>query len=340
VTIDPPFLAQSFPISARADYRAIARAMSASGKNPPILYHYTDAAGLVGIVGPSSWGVEDPGKVLARAAQLRASDVRYMNDTQELLFGAAPLIERLRSAAADSPPTPQWAAALDRLATAFSNPDVFAWKLRCFAVCFCESGDLLSQWRGYAGGVGGYAIGFSWDAVAEHSFAFHPETTVNGTAPFPAWLRQVSYDTPAAEVVTDQFVGWLRRDYENGGFVRAQIEGGEIGVYLLATVVLGELAVLKHRAFEDEQEWRLLAVSEPLYPVRVRPRPLGVLPYLDIAVNMQTQDAAADLPATFAKVVVGPGPDQLGQVAATRELMKACGHDPDVVVPSTVPFRG
>lgn len=250
MTVDPPFIAQSFPISAMVDYRAIARAMSASGKTPPILYHYTDAAGLAGILNPS-WDIEDPDKGPARPAKLWASDVRHMNDTQALLFGAAPLVARLRSAAADSPPTPQWAAALDQLATAFSNPDVFAWKLRCFAAAFCASGDLLSQWRGYAGGVGGFAIGFSWDALAEHSFAFHPEATVAGTTPFPAWLRQVLYDKPAAEAVTEQFVKWLRTDYESGGWVHTQIEGGPIGVYLLATVVLGELAVLKDRAFEQ-----------------------------------------------------------------------------------------
>jgi hypothetical protein len=32
------------------------------------------------------------------------------------------------------------------------------WPRRCLAACFCAKGDLLSQWRGYAGGTGGFAL--------------------------------------------------------------------------------------------------------------------------------------------------------------------------------------
>jgi hypothetical protein len=43
---------------------------------PKPLYHYTDAAGLIGILRPSAWGTSNPEieKLLAAAAQLRASD--------------------------------------------------------------------------------------------------------------------------------------------------------------------------------------------------------------------------------------------------------------------------
>jgi hypothetical protein len=34
-----------------------------------------------------------------------------------------------------------------------------------YLVCFCKSGDLLSQWRGY-GTSGGYALGLNDDALA------------------------------------------------------------------------------------------------------------------------------------------------------------------------------
>ena len=39
--------------------------------------------------------------------------------------------------------------------------------INIFAVCFCENGDLLSQWRGYAGGKYGYSIGFDSDALMQ-----------------------------------------------------------------------------------------------------------------------------------------------------------------------------
>ena len=40
------------------------------------------------------------------------------------------------------------------------------------------------------------------------------------------------------------------------------------------------------------------------------------------------------------KLVVGPGHNQRSQIAAARELLKASGHDPDVVVPSRLSFTG
>ncbi len=42
MTIEPPYIASSVPISALFDYRAVARSMSDSTDHPPILYHYTD----------------------------------------------------------------------------------------------------------------------------------------------------------------------------------------------------------------------------------------------------------------------------------------------------------
>ena len=62
---------------------------------PPVLYHYTDAAGLVGILKPSWSG--DVEKPAGGAAQLRASDVRFMNDSRELGHGLDLLRGRLRA---------------------------------------------------------------------------------------------------------------------------------------------------------------------------------------------------------------------------------------------------
>lgn len=277
--------------------------------------------------------------MLERAAQLRASDVRYMNDAKELLFLAEPLVQRFRAVAADSSAPSQLAATLALLADAFSEKDVLRWTLRCFATCFSELGDSTTQWQHYAAGTGGYAIGFSWEALAEHSFAFHPETTVMGNTPFPAGLRRMAYDTSAAETIADSLVGGLRNQYESGGWLRTHMEGSRTGLYFLATLIMVELAAVKHGAWKHEHEWRLVAVSEPQYPVKSRQgRDGDALPYLDVAVNMNTPEIGP-LPPTVAKLVVGPGPDQPGRVALARELLQERGHDPNVVVCSDVPLK-
>jgi len=328
---------QTFPISALFDPRVFARAVSARGMNPPILYHYTDETALRGIVSPPSWDFDHP--ALDRAAQLWASDVRYMNDAQELLFGAAPLVERLRAAAAaaDSSLPANLAAKLARLAEIFSDTDVLRWDLKCFAACLCDSPEVVSQWQVYAR-TGGYAIGFSWDALAEHSFALHPESTAVGNSPFPAGLRWMTYGKPAAEAMAEDVVRWVRSAYEGpqgGGMVRTMIQGGESGLRFLASVILARLASVKHGDFQHEREWRLVAVSEPGYPAKVRQSGGGDLPYLQTAVNMND----TNVPVTIAKLVVGPGPDQPGRIALARQLLEGRGHDPDVVVGHKGPLR-
>jgi len=111
MTIEAPYHAATFPISALVDPRVVARAIT---QHPPILYHYTDEAGLRGIISPPSWDIENPPleSMLERAAQLRASDVRRMNDAKELLFLAEPLVQRLRVAAADSSAPPKFGSCI------------------------------------------------------------------------------------------------------------------------------------------------------------------------------------------------------------------------------------
>ena|SRR5271166_2302114 len=112
--------------------------------------------------------------------------------------------------------------------------------------------------------------------------------------------------------------------------------------------VLREVAVVKHKAFSQEQEWRLFWSGDLRWPPKIRTRASGLVPYLDIAVNavkltalINPSGAEGDeLSPTVAEVVVGPGPSQPEQVVATRDLVKISWNDPNVVRSSNVPFRG
>ena len=45
-------------------------------------------------------------------------------------------------------------------------------EMTSFVVCFCENGDALSQWRGYADGGKGGAIGFSLDELSKYCSSY------------------------------------------------------------------------------------------------------------------------------------------------------------------------
>lgn len=112
------------------------------GDPPEIIYHYTNADGLVGIVSSGS---------------LWATDLRFVNDASELdhaLKSMEAAIERARGRFT----SPTQANLLDRLDDAVGHREMFP---SVHSVSFSANGDLLSQWRAYGGDGGGYAIGFA-----------------------------------------------------------------------------------------------------------------------------------------------------------------------------------
>jgi hypothetical protein len=110
----------------------------ASGR---VLYHYTSAAGLLGI--------------LERRC-LFASDVWFLNDASEVRYAQTRMAERAREHLGPDQP---WLQEL--LDVSEAKP---GWLDDVFVTSFCEEPDLLSQWRGYA--AGGFAIGFAADGLA------------------------------------------------------------------------------------------------------------------------------------------------------------------------------
>src|ERR1700704_3052112 len=102
--------------------------MSLGARRPPrILYHYTDAQGLLSMLqGRSLW----------------ATDAAFMNDPGELRYGYT-LLEKIVQ---------------DRLTGRRARLvlEAIQWALddkirnaRVYVASFCERDDLLSQWRGY-----------------------------------------------------------------------------------------------------------------------------------------------------------------------------------------------
>jgi hypothetical protein len=99
------------------------------GDPPEVLYHYTDVAGLIGILSSSS---------------LWATNLRFMNDAEELAHSWKLMLDVLREAKnrAKSPAQVELIEEIERAArsTWTGYPDLYA-------TSFTENGDLLSQWR-------------------------------------------------------------------------------------------------------------------------------------------------------------------------------------------------
>ena len=185
-----------------------------------------------------------------------------------------------------------------------------------YVACFCEDGDLLSQWRGY-GAAGGYAVGFHAAALRLAQLD-QPERVSRWepTEEAAALVRVRDGDAAVKDAIADVL-----------GTIAPAPTGhpGVTGYSRAQSVVLPALAGIKHAAFAEEREWRLTVVTDAHTP-SFRIGPLRVTPYITLRYP----------PDTIAEVVVGPGPEPELRAQRVQLLVGS-----EIAVRSSdAPFRG
>jgi len=177
--------------------------------------------------------------------------------------------------------------------------------------CFCEDGNLLSQWRGYGDSGDGLAIGFKVDWL----------NSLRGSG-FD--LRRVLYDTGKQEQLISEFLQGV------SDIVKGRNSSGEDArwAWLIASSAAEELVVvLKDPAFEQEREWRLVKMVDRR-ECKYRISGSRVVPYVEIPIELRG----------IAAVIRGPhfaGTDARGirQMLQCRGFPEASAHVRDSEVP-------
>ena len=114
-----------------------------NSKPPKILYHYTTADGLLGILNSKS---------------IWATHVSYVNDRQEFVY----LLDILRAVMRDEE-YPELVKFYE-IVEAVHNDLI---KANFTVTSFSEAPDLLSQWRAYSSSSLGYCIGFNTESMMQ-----------------------------------------------------------------------------------------------------------------------------------------------------------------------------
>ncbi|HXJ40003.1 MAG TPA: DUF2971 domain-containing protein, partial [Bryobacteraceae bacterium] len=111
---------------------------------PSRVFHYTDTRALKSIV---------------TNGELWASHVDYVNDSQEFRYARAFIDTAFERRIAQS--APDIAPKIGKLRDVYRTHS-FLWQSTSdvYIACFCEEGDLLSQWRAYPSRGQGFALGF------------------------------------------------------------------------------------------------------------------------------------------------------------------------------------
>jgi hypothetical protein len=292
---------------------------------PEIVYHYTTSAGLQGIVESQS---------------LWATDAEFLNDAQELQYGRTELCEALSRQAesifssgllpdpasdyrgpglggADYSRATMIRNAVEYL-TVSAGAEKKAEAVPTYVTCFCEEGDLLSQWRGYGSG-GGFALGLRRDALGRMP---SPDQSHLQPGSTPQLVR-VEYGPAAVSRMVDRML----RDLAPVAAGHPGAAGWSAGAWRAVPA----LASVKHEAFSEEREWRLIAVQNLSTETKFRITTYGLVPHVELPLDLAT--AVQD-------VVVGPGSHaDLRALSARRLLMRAGLRQVPVQI-SAAPFRG
>lgn len=197
------------------------------GDRPKVLYHYTTFPGLEGILKTGTFWL---------------TDIAYLNDASEMQV-AIDTIEGCLSEI--KPNASELGKELLSRTTVTTSPKNAAQGF--YVGCFCKNGDLLSQWRAYGAGGGGYALGFNSHDLGTNGFL----------------VRKIIYDPDVQKNmvtwVVNETLTLLQEICKNMTIAKAD-EGNTLPAFaaFLSDLLKELLFIFKHQAFSEEDEWRVI----------------------------------------------------------------------------------
>ena len=254
---------------------------------PAVLYHYTSPAALVGILSEN---------------RLRATNFLTHNDHSELIYGldiaAKRLEERLREKKLATKLRRRFGELLERLQQ-LRLEDIGA-----YYASLSENGNLLSQWRTYAG-TQGFALGFR--AMQKRELTFRTEDDA------PLELCRVLYDSAEQAKAIDEAI--------------------ESSTAALDELV-GIASAIKHAGFSEEREWRITFHPPRLTEAdatmfRIRAEGTDLVSYVELLPR------SGVLPISC--VVCGPGVYVSAARQALQLLLKQSGYRDVEIETSDIP---
>ena len=212
-------------------------------KQASALFHYSSPEGFIGIV---------------TSKTLWASDMLSLNDASEASYTGALISDVLDAHHSEAPADhrQQFKTQLTEHLFRLYMP---------YVACFCEGGDLLSQWRGYGNAGEGFALGFSfsWLKSLEKS----------------GWrLQKVIYDRDQQVNLILMFLRWVSSELAKCGLPE---EDHRVFWRTAAAQLAPWVTMFKNPAFQEEQEWRIVNIG-PVNRLSFRRSGHRIVPYVKV----------------------------------------------------------
>lgn len=256
------------------------------------LYHYTGIEALLG---------------MASNRELWVGNIHYMNDSEELTHAVDMLQDHLSFRITECDVKDGRRSMFLR---AFSrwveNESWEPQRHNLYIFSLSEQPSLLSQWRSYTPHGKGVSIGFSPALLRKLQ-------EING-----CHLAKCIYTCCEKENLFDQLIETLQAKLGKKGaehlknYSKCALALREETQYIIRT-----LALIKHEAFSEEREWRLISESEPnahfdLSLAEFRPGASMLMPYLKWKLP--------DDEWLFDSILLGPTPHPCLAIASLRAL--------------------
>lgn len=276
-----------------------------SEENPEALFHYTSVATVPKIIeGRSIW----------------ATHYAYLNDHSELRHGLGVMERYVVNERRPGSP---------RGIDSKLYSDLLHWLQRDFPInhnvfvcCFSTKGNQLSQWRSYTPPRKGVCIGFSFNRVQK--------LAVDQGFQLAACEYEPEHQARAAAVIMDEVVSSAERDTSRRPYE----------VFRDWTERVVERAIrMKHKAFEEEREWRLWThLPEGKHDsIQFREGASSLVPYVTFELSPAGAVGTAKWP--FVSIRVGPTSDERAARNAILQLMVRHGFVGMRIPGSDIPFR-
>lgn len=271
-------------------------------KSIPRLYHYTDLAGLNGIVSNND---------------LWLTHVRFCNDDEELTHGQKVVVQTLAAEKSKAIPAEQ-RAYLEQVEELVNKPVPDG----VYICCFCAEDNLLSQWRGYAANGVGVSIELKHEEFEHVGGADCPHGLLR--------LWKVFYKEEDQRHIVAKALefAWVMQTHLS---IEKRVQNAADAIQFF-------IPTFKNRDFEKENEWRLIFTPRPNAPVAPQFRTARnmLVPYY----TLQKLGWQPTRPLPITGLCIGPSTLKQLNAQSAELLLRQRGYVNVPISISQTPFRG
>lgn len=285
-----------------------------------VLYHYTDAKGLRGIIENESFWF---------------TDYRHLNDPTELHHGVNIAVEMIKNLPQPrNAPTGEF---LELLADLLRKENFNSDYLDVLTCSFSSTRDDLGQWRAYGDDGRGFAIGLSpklfaveeAENQAANEIVFVGEVRYQNQVVEERYRRSLQHALSAIETAAEEV--WFRRSSQPARFLFFR----EIANVLIASSWIWNSLTSKHDAYEAEREVRLIMFGSQgslSQYIKTRIRGNEIIPYVPHRMPLKQQGAITE-------IVIGPAAHKDSE-RTVKQMLSEIGVQHEVAVNrSPIPYR-